>query len=427
MAVMCITLGCADAQPTPLGSSDAPEAPSATHDAAAEDPPSDADASAPDPTLHSDYGVLEDEREAYRRWGWGWTVDQEPIAPTNPPFIGTFDAHTDLEADDLWQNIVMWKRTDQQGYYDLAARWADYYKNRYLSDYQLDLESFAGDHTFGWGLVAWSTITNDESFLAAANAIGDALSTAWYDGGWSEGYKDGFYSLRGPGRHLKLAVALGRRQWADDIWAVLKDSWRWTERTMAGKETGFWMEDNPFGWAAGATGAFSSFEFAVLNEGLSDYYEWTRDPEVKRRLVWMARWAQQVGLEPTVHHTGHWIVVDYPAEGQYFHTGVGPGEPLDPFYTCAMSNVLVRGYLLTGDAALLDEARRHWQYASKAMPGDSYPYDQEVATNLVGHFMNSQIETGSIQYISNGELPYVGLLFRAVVGGTPTSPRPDDP
>ena len=118
--------------------------------------------------------------------------------------------HDDLEADDLWQNIVMWQRTGQQGYYDLAAAWADYYKNRYRSDYQDDLINHFGCHTFGWGLVEWARVTGDNSYLAAANQIADDLQTQWY-GSYAESVKQGFYGMRGPGRQLKLAVALGRR------------------------------------------------------------------------------------------------------------------------------------------------------------------------------------------------------------------------
>jgi len=369
----------------------------------------------------SNYGTLSDEKAAYQKWGWTWSSSQEPSIPTGLRAISRVDVHNELEADDLWQNIVMWKRTGNQGYYDLAASWAQYYKNSYATDYKTDLNGFFGDHTFGWGLVEWSKITNDNSYLAAANKIGDDLQAAWY-ADFATSVKAGFYGLRGPGRHLKLAVALGRRQWADDIWTQLRNSFRWEERTINSATVGFWKEDaSAFSWATGATGAISSFEFAVLNEGISDYYELTGDAEAKRRLILMARFAQQYGMDSAVNHTGHWILVDFPSKDSFFHTGLAAGVPLDPFYTSTLVNVLVRGYLLSGDVALLNRAKFVWDRSSKAKSDDAYPYTNRTPDNQVGHFMNSQMLSGGLFYISDGELPYVGLLFTSAGATTSTS------
>src|SRR5262245_9210153 len=55
---------------------------------------------------------LDDEKAAYRLWGWSWQPNQEPSIPNGPYSItGHLDVHNDLENDDLQQNIDMWKRT----------------------------------------------------------------------------------------------------------------------------------------------------------------------------------------------------------------------------------------------------------------------------------------------------------------------------
>ncbi len=394
---------------------------------------------APLPPISSGYGTLADEQEYYRRLNWTWTAGQEPTRTNGVQFISGIDVHTNLEADDLWQNIVMWKRTGQQVYYDLADSWADYYRSRYKTEWQSDLSGFFGDHTFGWGLVEWAAITGDTSYLNAANAIGDQLQADFY-ATFSNSTKNGFNGLRGPGRILRLAVALQRTQWAQDIWVALRDSPQWSERTISAHDVGFWKEldagtvTGVFPWATGATGFQSTFSIAVLNDGLQAFYDFTTDAsakaEVKRRMILMARYSQYFGLDSTVSHTGHFIVVDYPSANQFFHTGVGgggasPSELLDPFYTCTQINTLVRGYLFTADTTMLTAAKTLWDRSSRATSGDSYPYTNRPAeTNgTVGYFMNAQTQ-GNIYYASDGELTYAWQLFPVVVNGPVILPPP---
>lgn len=357
---------------------------------------------------------LSDEIAAYGKWGWKFTPDQLPSIPSGPHSIGHINVHADLENDDLDQNITMWQRTGIAGYYDLAAAFAIYYRDMYLGDFQADLDGFFGCHTFGWGLVRWAKVSGDPSFLAAANAIADKIEAAWPSFG--NGVWSGFYSLRGPGRQLKLACALERWDWADQIWGKLRDSWRWDER-------GFWMEDSSeFSWATGASGAFSSFELAVLADGLGDYFDATKDVEVGRRLILMARWALAHAMNSNTNHVGHWIIVDFPAKGDYFGTGCGPGEALDPFYTCTMVNLLMRGYTLTGEIAFADRSQFHWSQSSKATAGDVFPYTNRKPDTQVGHFASSQMLSGGLFYASDGELPYVGQLFSATAPPEPPAP-----
>ena len=44
------------------------------------------------------------------------------------------DVHGDFEADDVWQNLLMFKRTGNSVYREMAANWAEYYVKYYQSD-----------------------------------------------------------------------------------------------------------------------------------------------------------------------------------------------------------------------------------------------------------------------------------------------------
>ena len=367
--------------------------------------------------------TLKDEENAYTAWGWTWTPDQLPVIPNGPYNVGSgYDVHGDFEADDLWQNAIMWQRTGVQGYYDLAQAWAVYYRDHYLTEYQADLNDFFGDHTFGWGLVLWSQLTGDVSYMNAANDIGDTVQAAWVN--FTEHVKDAFYGERGPGRILKLAVALSRCSWADQIWAALRDSVVWNDRTVNGVEIGFWAEDPAqFTWATGATGAISSFEFAVLFDGLSDYYDMSQDPEVKRRLVLMANFAKVYGLDPTTQYGPTWWMVDFPTAGSFFGTGLQAGAPLQPFYTSVMVDVLTRAYQLTGDQSYLARARYTWDRFDHGRAEDVYPYTNPLPAGKVGSFMNTPMHSGGTFYLDNGTLTYAKWLFAAVAA---TPPPPAD-
>lgn len=389
----------------------------------------------------NDIGVLQDEEDAYGILNWTYTGGQLPTIPDGPYTAGSTDVHNELEADDVWQNLVMYNRTGVQGYADLRDAWKNYYLGGYLTNFASDLSSFFGDHTFGWGLVDYGGPTR----LAAANAIGDAVESDWYNV-FSPSTKNCFNGMRGPGRILKLACALGRMTWARDIWIALRDSAQWHEPVLGGVQVGYWHEldattvagdppgsGGPFPWAAGSTGMISSFSVAVLNNGLADYFDLTGDQEVERRLKLMARFSEKFMMDtsgnPPVNHTGHWIMVDaFGVVGTFYHSGLGSGLLLDPFYTCTQVNTLVRGYILTGDIALLNRAVFHWDRSSRAIYNDTYPYTNRPAevAGEVGYFMNSRMLSPTF-YISDGELTYVGTLFKAITNLNPTLSKPAAP
>jgi hypothetical protein len=88
------------------------------------------------------FGTLEDEKVAYRKWGWTYSDDRLPRAPQPEPgaFVAGEDNHYESEADSVQGLLLMYLRTGQRGWFDLAEAWARYH---------MDLQTWRTD---GW---AW--------------------------------------------------------------------------------------------------------------------------------------------------------------------------------------------------------------------------------------------------------------------------------
>ena len=176
-------------------------------------------------------GTLADEKNAYQSWGWTWRVDQEPVVAPDPEFVvGSVDVHDETEGDDLWQNLMMYRRTGLRGYWDRAVGWADFFKYRYRhsSEFQSDWSGFNGDHTYGWGLIDWYEFTGDTAALAEAQEIAAYVEAFWT--GTPEirayrrpgAYSMGYYGIRQGARHLMLAVRVAEATRATR-WIALRD------------------------------------------------------------------------------------------------------------------------------------------------------------------------------------------------------------
>jgi len=88
------------------------------------------------------FGTLEDEQIVYRKWGWTYSDNRLPRAPQPGPgaFVAGEDNHYESEADSVQGLLLMYLRTGQQGWFDLAEAWARYH---------MDLQTWRTD---GW---AW--------------------------------------------------------------------------------------------------------------------------------------------------------------------------------------------------------------------------------------------------------------------------------
>ncbi|MCH5377374.1 MAG: hypothetical protein JJ992_25720, partial [Planctomycetes bacterium] len=88
------------------------------------------------------FGTLDDERNAYDRWGWSYASRQLPKPPDLGPgaFVASEDNHGESEADSVQALVLMYLRTGHRGWFDQAEAWARYH---------MDLQAWRTD---GW---AW--------------------------------------------------------------------------------------------------------------------------------------------------------------------------------------------------------------------------------------------------------------------------------
>ncbi len=77
------------------------------------------------------FGTLADERACYDTWGWRYQENHLPAEPTPVPghFVAREDNHYESEADSVEGLLLMYVRTGQRGWFDLAEAWARYHKD----------------------------------------------------------------------------------------------------------------------------------------------------------------------------------------------------------------------------------------------------------------------------------------------------------
>jgi len=86
------------------------------------------------------FGTLGDETACYRKWGWAFKDSQLPreAKPRPGEFVDWEDNHYESEADSVQGLLLMYLRTGQRGWWDLAEAWARYH---------MDLQAWRTD---GW-------------------------------------------------------------------------------------------------------------------------------------------------------------------------------------------------------------------------------------------------------------------------------------
>jgi hypothetical protein len=86
------------------------------------------------------FGTLADETACYREWGWSFQPTQIPRRsdPLPGAFVAWEDNHYESEADSVQGLLLMYLRTGQRGWFDLAEAWARYH---------MDLQAWRTD---GW-------------------------------------------------------------------------------------------------------------------------------------------------------------------------------------------------------------------------------------------------------------------------------------
>jgi hypothetical protein len=382
---------------------------------------------------------LQDEKDTYQKWGWTWAPGVEPSAVTEPVVsyaIADPDIHGDTEGDDLWTYLMMYQRTGNPVYLNRANAWARYFKEDYRAcvggsgaSFCYDRDSFGADHLYGWGLIALYEINGDTAALTEAVQLGVLLESLYAPSspfGCLPSSGCIHYGLRQIGRHLLFATRLAEVT-GDARWVVLRD--KIIDLVVSSPEwdgargmyfLGDWSTDQIMSAGAYAAGARiqSPFMLGVFVEGLYDAYRVTRRADLRDRLVAMARFVDQYGLDPVYHYAGSEFGV---VDGKVWHNYAqsSPVTFWDPVYTTALVNVLVYGYKLTGDSRLLDRARYFFNRGSKGIYGE--PVLRNGTETTVHHFVDTVFDTSTMNYFlayNKGELFYTHALFEN--GGSPT-------
>jgi hypothetical protein len=376
---------------------------------------------------------LEAERAAYSRFGWTWDPGAEPDHPAEPGYVVEDpDIHGDTEGDDLWSYLMMYLRTGQEGYHDRAAAWARYFKEDYrncvggeYASFCYDHDAFGACHLWGWGLISWYLVTDDTDALGEAENLGAVVEALWGPDttfGCLPSSACTTYGLRQAGRHLlfitRLAEVTGNTRWAtlrDLMIDLVMASEDWDE-TYGMYFLGEWSTDEHLGAGAYAAGARiqSAFQIGVFTEALDHAYRATGRQELRDRLVAMAGFVDQYGLDPEYQYTASTFGI---VDGEIYHSysAEEPVEFWDPVYTTSLVNTLMRGYRYTCDDHFYERAVYFFDRGNKGIYGE--PMERAAPDGEVHHFVDSNYASASGYFYldyNKGELQYTYLLFEPV-------------
>jgi hypothetical protein len=237
-----------------------------------------------------------------------------------------------------------------------------------------------------------------------------------------------YYSLRHGARHLLLATRVaevtGNPRWIElrdrllDLWLQSSD---WDARGMY--FFGDYSTDSDLGAGAYAAGAriVSPFHVGVLTEAFDQAYRTldasdNRRALLRARLIAMASFVDQYGLDPGCQYTGYRFGI---RDGQPYHsysdgnTASCTASFWDTVYTTALVNTLVRGYRHSGDTRYYARAKHFFNRGTKGVYGD--PNTRTAPDHGIHHFVDTRFDSSSgFFYLSynKGELQYTYLLFQ---------------
>ncbi len=404
----------------------------------------------------SDYGelstthfsTLQDEEQANTLWGWSWTASQEPHDPHNPDQVVNwhqYSVHDDLEADDVWQDLMMFIRTGERGYWDRTMAWSRYYKweyayrtdgfeyawnttyenldvqyqrplipipltstdQGYLSgDVRLgkcDVADWGADHMFGWGLVDYYYLTGDVDALEAAVDLAEIAKRIWVNRVPGEQLNTG---TRWGARNLLITCRVWEATQRPDLASLMSHFADLFVLAPDFDVRGIYYTPDP----SGTGKAIGALMIAPLSQAMDRLYALQGDTRVRDKMIAVATWARDNALHLTLQYSSSHIVMDpaVPNSGTLWFDRVSPA------YTLMWTDTIVRGYRLTGDASYLNRAKWFWEQASKSV---DFPARRVVPDDQVGAFLNNQIAYNGL-YVDNGTYPFAHLLFYDVTHGT---------
>jgi exo-rhamnogalacturonan lyase-like protein len=414
--------------------------------------------------------TYEDEKSAYRRWGWTWPTSGNPWSQEhNLPRVqdlraswSEIDATRDPESDDLWQNVALFARIRLPYYLDRLRAWARYARTEWA--FRTDGFDYAG----AWGQYGDGpgTVSREPVLAPTLTVLDNAYLRNNIKNGkpgsshiWNGGLLDVYY-LTGDREALEAAIDV-----AEECERFL--AWRTPETDGVGGNARFqarcllvlvrtWEATSQTRWKTAADHAVqlfvrsphydargffygevrdaapnvanrftaeaklvAPFMMTAVVEALYRYYLATLDPAVKEQLLQIAAFAMQYGLDPATDYAGDEMVVDSPQPGDVLHLTESQwrdAPPIIPYVAATSSqcfiNALVIRYRLTGEGSYLARAQHCWDRASKR--NHVAPYDQPCATaTQVGRFVNSlQGTTSNTRWFpESGNWTATSLLF----------------
>jgi hypothetical protein len=155
---------------------------------------------------------------------------------------------------------------------------------------------------------------------------------------------------------------------------------------------------------ASGTRITSPFMIGYLSEAMDHAYRVTGRAELRRRLVAMARFVAERGLDPGSQYAGN--VFGIMGGTTWHRQGFW-----DPSYTISLVNALMRGYRYTCDPMFYERARHFFERGTNG----AYETGERTAPDgTVSHFVDTELDSASFYLAHNkGELQYTYLLFEA--------------
>jgi chitodextrinase len=407
------------------------------------------------------FATLEHERATYRNWGLTWSSSLEPRDTPQPDhYIGWVQVHSSLEADDTWQNLLMYLRTEGQyvGYFHRARAWSRYYKWEYAYrtdgfDYKWDGnyenpndrvsrpdvsvgltaadqtfvtsrveygkvdvhgdDDNGADHLFGFGLADWYHLTGDTDAL---EAMFDIAEVAWRmvahrsPGSWQAST----YGYRGSGRYF-LMLERAAEMATDPVWGQRRNhvASLWQQAPDWDSTWGMYV------WRSSFDSACTNPNTKVVMGGfhvhwaawpLYRYYLDTGATWARDRLLAIGNFADQWGAGPANNgYTAVYIHLDCTTAGSVRYSSQHAN------YTTTWSDIGVMAYRLDGNPARLARSRDRWRRGHCNV----YP----APAGQVCGFVNGTFLDG-VAYVHEGYLSYGAMLLRDGGAGAPGSTPP---
>lgn len=409
------------------------------------------------------FGTLADEQAAYTAWEWAWPNPNNGYAavphisrPVNfyPSWSNTNGAE-DPEGDFVAHNNLMFIRLGDQGYKDRMDAYTWYATNQWI--YRTDgFTAYGNDYWDGPHAVNRGTDTIVGATSTDQNRITHdiAYGRVDYSHAWGSGLVD-YYYLTGDRDALDTAIDIAEECRNQSDWysagtpsGAVGDSprskarcWYSTLRVWEATGDAQWLtsanhyrdlflqsisysaEQLYFGYTCDIDSAYctrypngkfnSPFQIGDTVHVMYLDYMLFNTSAVRDRLIEIANFAREHGLDPATGATGDYIV--HVGSNVYHHT-YSQFRGTTPTFTAnfaassfAFIDALAIGYRLNGDLAYLSRAKGLLAAATKRL--GVQPYTDTIAgSNQVGQFIGNMNGNANTKY--NDDLTFTALFLR---------------